>query len=257
MIALITGASSGIGEELARLAAHDGHDLVLVARSADKLNALANSLAREHGIRATALPEDLADPQAVDAIVDVLAARGIEIDILMNNAGFATYGAFAQTGVAEERDEIAVNITAPTLLMKRLLPRMLARRSGRILNVASTAAFQPGPLMAVYYASKAYLLLLSEAVANEVEGTGVTVTCLCPGPTRTGFQARAGVERMRLMKWSRVMDAATVARAGYEAMMAGRPLVVTGLLNKVVAQSIRISPRRVVTRVVRAINESR
>jgi short-subunit dehydrogenase len=257
MTALITGASSGIGEELAKLAAHDGHDLVLIARNADKLNALAESLAREHGIRATALPEDLSDADAADSIVDALAARNIGIDILINNAGFGTYGKFVETSIEEERNLINVNVTALTMLTKRLLPRMVARRSGRVLNVASTAAFQPGPLMAVYYASKAYVLWLSEAIASELEGTGVTVTCLCPGPTRTLFQARAKLEESRLLRITKMMDAASVARAGYEGMMAGRTLVIPGLMNKAGVQLVRLSPRSLVVKVARWIQESR
>jgi uncharacterized protein len=257
MTALITGASSGIGEELAKLAAHDGHDLVLIARNADRLNALAESLAREHGIRATALPEDLSDADAVDSIVDALAARNIDIDILINNAGFGTYGKFVETSLEEERNLIDVNVTALTMLIKRLLPRMVARRSGRVLNVASTAAFQPGPLMAVYYASKAYVLWLSEAIANELEGTGVTVTCLCPGPTRTLFQARAKLEESRLLRITKMMDAASVARAGYDGMMAGRTLVIPGLMNKAGVQLVRLSPRSLVVKVARWIQESR
>jgi uncharacterized protein len=257
MTALITGASSGIGEELAKLAAHDGHDLVLIARNADRLNALAESLAREHGIRATALPEDLSDADAVDSIVDALAARNIDIDILINNAGFGTYGKFVETSLEEERNLIDVNVTALTMLIKRLLPRMVARRSGRVLNVASTAAFQPGPLMAVYYASKAYVLWLSEAIANELEGTGVTVTCLCPGPTRTLFQARAKLEESRLLRLTKMMDAASVARAGYDGMMAGRTLVIPGLMNKAGVQLVRLSPRSLVVKVARWIQESR
>jgi short-subunit dehydrogenase len=257
MTTLITGASSGIGEELAKLTAHDGHDLVLIARNADKLNALAESLARQHGIRATALPEDLSDADAVDAIVDALAARNIDIDILINNAGFATYGKFVETSLEEERNLLNVNVTALTMLTKRLLPRMVARRSGRVLNVASTAAFQPGPLMAVYYASKAYVLWLSEAIANELEGTGVTVTCLCPGPTRTLFQARAKLEESRLLRMTKMMDAASVARAGYEGMMSGRTLVIPGLMNKAGVQLVRLSPRSLVVKVARWIQESR
>jgi uncharacterized protein len=257
MTALITGASSGIGEELARLAAADGQDVVLVARNLDKLNALAESLARAHGIRATALAEDLSSLDSVDVIVDVLAARGIIIDVLINNAGFATYGRFTETSAHDELQLINVNMTALTMLTKRFVGGMVERHRGAILNVASTAAFLPGPLMAVYYASKAYVLSLSEAIANELEGTGVTVTCLCPGPTRTGFQSRAGMEASRLLSVTAVMDAAAVARAGYEGMKAGKLLVIPGLMNKATAQVGRISPRRLVTRVVRMMQDSR
>jgi uncharacterized protein len=255
--ALITGASSGLGEEFAKLAAADKHDIVLVARSLDKLNALAETLAKAHGIRATALAEDLSRPESVDVIVDVLAARGITIDILINNAGFGTYGPFTETSAAEERQLIEVNITALSMLTKRFVKGMVERRRGWILNVASTAAFQPGPLMAVYYASKAYVLSFSEALANELEGSGVIVTCLCPGPTRTGFGERARMKESRLLEVKWVMDAPAVARAGYEGLKAGRTLVVPGLMNKVGVQVLRISPRRVVARVVRAMQERR
>ena len=255
MISLITGASSGIGEQLAMLAAADKHDVVLVARSADKLNALAEALARQHGIRATALAEDLSDPAAVDVIADVLAARKIDVDVLVNNAGFGTWGPFVESDVREPRNLIQVNVTAVTMLTRRLAPGMVARRRGRILNVASTAAFQPGPLMATYYASKAYVLSFSEALANELDGSGVTVTCLCPGPTATGFAARAGNRRSRLFALGAVMDAATVARAGYDGMNEGRRLVVPGLTNKIVAQAVRFSPRGLVTAIARRLNE--
>jgi hypothetical protein len=257
MTTMITGASSGLGAEFARLAAADKSDVVLVARSVDKLNVIGAALERDHGVRATILAEDLAQPDCAGVIADALAARGIEIDSLINNAGFGTYGPFAETSLEEERQMIDVNIAALTMLMKRLVPGMVARRRGRILNVASTAAFQPGPLMAVYYASKAYVLSLSEALAEELAGTGVTVTCLCPGPTRTGFQARARMERSGLFKVLSVMDAATVARQGYAGMKAGRTLVIPGLLNKLTAQAIRFTPRRVAPKVVRAMQDQR
>ncbi len=256
MTTLITGASSGLGEEFARLAAADKSDLILVARSVDKLNALAESLARDNGVRAIALGEDLSRPDAVDVIADVLAARAMEVDTLINNAGFATFGPFATTSVAEERQEIDVNVTALTLLTKRLLPGMIARRRGRIMNVASTAAFQPGPLMAVYYATKAYVLSLSYALGDELQGTGVTVTCLCPGPTRTGFQARAHMEKARLFKVAYVMDAASVARVGYRGMKAGRRLVVPGLMNRIGTMS-HVLPMAWTARVARLLNKSR
>jgi short-subunit dehydrogenase len=255
MATLITGASSGIGEEIAKLAAADKQDVVLVARSADKLEALAETLARAHGIRATALAEDLSDPAAIDVIADVLAARKIEIDALVNNAGFGVWGRFVETDIEQQRQMLQVNVVALTMLTRRLLPLMLGRGRGRVLNVASTAAFQAGPLMATYYASKAYVLLFSEALTEELAGTGVTVTCLCPGPTETGFSARAGNQRSRLFAFGVVMDAYSVARAGYEAMKAGQPLVITGLVNKLLIQSLRISPRRLVTKFVRKLNE--
>jgi uncharacterized protein len=254
---LITGASSGIGEELAKLAAADGHDLVLVARSAEKLEALGESLARAHGIRATVLAEDLSDPAAADVIADVLAARQIDVDVLVNNAGFGTWGPFVESNVDEQRRLLYVNVFAVTMLTRRLAPLMVKRGRGRVLNVASTAAFEPGPLMATYYASKAYVLLFSEALADELSGSGVTVTCLCPGPTETGFSARAGNQRSRLFALGTVMDARSVARAGYDGMKAGRRLVIPGIVNKLTIQAARVSPRRFVTALVRKLNEKR
>jgi uncharacterized protein len=255
--ALITGASGGIGEELARLLAAAHIDVVLVARSADKLSALAVELVRAHGIQAHVLAQDLSLPSAPEAIVRDLAARGLAIDILINNAGFGTYGLFAETPADEEARLIQVNITALTLLTKLLLPPMLKRRHGRIMNVASTAAFQPGPLMAVYYASKAYVLSFSEALSNETAGTGVTVTCLCPGPTGTGFQERAQMKESQLFSTLGVASAADVARAGFDAMMAGQAIVVPGLVNKVGAQLPRVAPRAIVRRMMRSIMEKR
>lgn len=254
MITLITGASSGLGEQFARLAAADKSDLVFVARSADKLNALAEALARDHGIRVTVLVRDLSLPESIDAVDGDLRERSLEVDILINNAGFGTWGPFSETSAAEELQMINVNVTAVTLLTKRLVGGMIARRRGRILNVASTAAFQPGPLMAVYYATKAYVLSWSEAIARELEDSGVTVTCLCPGPTETGFQSRARMGRSRLFKTLSMMNAARVAREGYDGMNAGRRLVIPGLANKLTAQAPRFMPRRVVTRMVHRVN---
>jgi short-subunit dehydrogenase len=255
--ALITGASGGIGEELARLLAAARIDVVLVARSAGKLSALAGELARAYGVRAEAVAADLAQPSAADDIARELAARGLAIDILINNAGFGTYGPFAGTPAAEEARMIQVNIAALTMLTKVLLPPMLQRRRGRIMNVASTAAFQPGPLMAVYYASKAYVLSFSEALSNETAGSGVTVTCLCPGPTRTGFQDRAGMQESRLLTTLSVATAAEVARAGYDGMMAGRAIVIPGVANRIAVQLLRVTPRAVVRRVIRGIQDKR
>lgn len=255
--ALVTGASGGIGEELARLLAAGGANLVLVARSHDKLAALARDLSAAHRVQARALACDLSAPDATDRIVAELRAHGIAVDILVNNAGFATYGLFVETPADEEARLLQVNIVALTNLTKRLLPGMVERRHGRVLNVASTAGFQPGPLMAVYYASKAYVLSLSEALANETEGTGVSVTCLCPGPTRTGFQDRARMRESKLFTTLAVMNAADVARAGYDGMMAGRAIVIPGLSNKLAVQVLRVSPRAMATRVVRRLQERR
>lgn len=253
--ALITGASSGIGLDFARLFAEGGYDVVLVARTESKLKALADELGTKHGVRALAVAADLADPAAPGRLMERLEAEGVQVDVLVNNAGYAGYGAFAEMDARMELDMIQVNIMALTALTKAVLPGMLARDSGRILNVASTAAFQPGPLMAVYYATKAYVLSFSEALANETQGTGVTITCLCPGPTKTGFQERAKMEESKLVKGKEIMDSLTVARAGYEGLHEGRAVVIPGFMNKMLVQSVRFLPRRTVTNIVRKVQD--
>ena len=253
--ALITGASSGIGAEIAREFAAHGYDVVLVARGKERLMALAGELEAAHGIAARVLEADLARPQAPDEIYQQVGRQGVTVDVLVNNAGFATYGPFAETDLLTERDMLQVNVVAVTHLTKLFLRDMLARGHGKVLNVASTAAFQPGPLMAVYFAAKAYVLSLSEALANEVQGTGVTVTALCPGPTPTGFQRRARMEDTRLMHSPLVTDVATVARVGYRALMAGKTVAIPGWTNRALIFAVRLTPRGLVTRIVRQINE--
>jgi uncharacterized protein len=254
-LALVTGASSGIGADLARELAQGGHDLVLAARGADKLRALGDELEKTHAIRAHVIAADLAEPNAAETLVAELARRQLNVDILVNNAGYALYGPFAETDAADELRMIQLNIVALTQLTKLLVPGMLARKQGRILNVASTAAFQPGPLMAVYYASKAYVLSFSEALANECAGSGVTVTALCPGPTRTGFQARANMEKSKLVSGKEIMTSAAVARIGYRALMKGKAVVIPGASNKMMAQAVRFLPRSTVTKLVRSAQE--
>jgi hypothetical protein len=251
---LITGASGGIGYELAKLFARDHHNLVLVARSPDKLAQVAIEL-QAYGVTVKTITLDLAAPPAPQFLFDQLAREGIAIDILINNAGFGTYGEFAQVPESEIAGQIDLNITALTRLTRLFLPPMLQRRSGKIMNVASTAAFQPGPLMAVYYATKAFVLSFSEAVANELRGSGVTVTCFCPGATHTGFAKRAGSERSRLFKQLGAMSAEKVARDGYRALMEGRTLAISGVHNWIVAQSSRIAPRKLVTAISRWVSE--
>jgi uncharacterized protein len=252
--ALVTGASSGIGRDLAVLLARGGYDVVLVARTGQALDALGGELARTCGARALTVAADLSDPAAPAAVYDAVRARGIAVEALVNNAGFGLNGRFAETSLDTELRMIGVNVAALTALTKLFLPPMLARRRGRILNLASTAAFLPGPFMAVYYATKAYVLSFSEALAEELRGTGVTVTTLAPGPTRTRFDARADASRTRLYRQQLSMDSAAVAEAGYEGMMRGRRIVIPGLVNKAIVQSLRVSPRRIVTRVTRALN---
>src|SRR6516164_5527071 len=215
---LITGASGGIGYELAKLFARDRHNLVLVARSADKLAQVATEL-QAYGVKVKTIALDLAAPPVPKFLFDQLHREGITIEILINNAGFGAFGEFAEMREEEILGQIGLNITALTELTRLFLPTMIARRSGRVMNVASTAAFQPGPLMAVYYATKAYVLSFFEAIANEVRGSGVIVTCFCPGATHTGFAHRSGTENSRLFKQFGVMSAEKVARDGYRALM--------------------------------------
>ena len=253
--ALVTGASSGIGLELVRLFARDGYHVALVARSEEKLQEIARDLELRMGATSTVVAADLADPTAPPEIRRRLEGQGLEVDVLVNNAGYGCYGLFVETDAVDELKMIQVNVAALTQLTKLFLPGMLRRKRGAVLNVASTAAFQPGPLMAVYYATKAYVLHFSEALANELQGTGVTVTALCPGPTKTGFQAGAKMEESRLARGPWVMDAARVARAGYDGVRRGKGIVIPGLVNRLLAQSTRFTPRALVTRIVRGMQE--
>lgn len=254
--ALITGASFGIGLELARIFAREGHNLVLVARSADKLRQVASELEKAHGARSLILASDLSDPGAAAYVLDQTTRANIVVDILVNNAGFGQYGLFSDSDLEECLRQIQLNVTTLTHLTRLYLPEMIERKTGRILNVASTAAFQAGPLMAVYFATKAYVLHFSEALANELSGTGVTVTCLCPGATATEFHKRAKATEMKLLAMGS-MDAHTVAEDGYRALMAGKPVVISGFKNWLVAQSVRFSPRRLVTAIARKTQESK
>ena len=254
--ALITGASSGIGLDLTRLFAAGGFDLILVARSEAKLRQTAVELEREFGIGVTVLPGDLARPETPSLLMALLEEQGRSVDVLVNNAGYGLAGNFAQeTDLRTELEMIQVNITALTHLTKLLLPLMVERKRGRIMNVASTAAFQPGPLMAVYYATKAYVLSFSEAIAEELTGSGVTVTALCPGPTATGFAEAAEATNRRLFKLKTPMSSMEVARAGYAGLMRGQRIVIPGLANKFLAQSVRFAPRRLATKITRALQE--
>jgi short-subunit dehydrogenase len=252
-VALITGASAGIGREIARILARD-HDLVLTARRETELRALAAELAPA---TCHVMPFDLADPAAARKISDAVNAAGLSIDVLVNNAGFGDHGPFAEADLVKMLRMIQVNITALTELTGLVLPGMLERKKGRILNVGSVAGFQPGPLMAVYYATKAYVNSFSEALANEVAGTGVTATCLAPGATESEFDAAAGMPPRRSTALNAVADARSVAEAGVRAMMRGQRLVVTGLRNKLLLFAERFTPRGTVIRAVRRLQEKR
>jgi short-subunit dehydrogenase len=253
--ALVTGASAGIGRELAKLFVRDHYNLVLVARTNHRLAQFADELQRQFGITAKSFPLDLTAPSAGQFLFDQLIRENVFVDVLVNNAGYGKRGLFSDIPWEEGLGQIQLNITALTHLTKLFLGLMLEQKSGKILNVASTAGFQPGPLMAVYYATKAYVISFSEALTNELRGTGVTVTCLCPGATDTEFQKRAGTEESLLFRRMHPADAKSVARDGYAALMKGKPLVISGLKNWLLAESLRISPRRVVTSVSRRFIE--
>jgi hypothetical protein len=243
--ALVTGASSGIGLEFARTLARNSHDLVLVARSEGPLHALAAELAQRHGARAVVVPADLAEADAVREVAETVAAQGLAVDVLVNNAGAGLLGDFAASDRDRQLAMLQLNVTSLTDLSHRFLGGMLERGRGRIINVASTAAFQPGPLMAVYYATKAYVLQFSLGLAEEVAGRGVTVTALCPGPTATGFQRNSAFgDRSDWVRSLPVPDAAAVAEAGWSGALKGRRIVIPGAMNKLTAQGTRFVPRR-------------
>jgi short-subunit dehydrogenase len=245
---LITGASSGIGLELARIFAQNGHSLILAARNQKRLEEIAAVL---KSVPVQIVAKDLSRIGAAEELFQVAP----KCDILVNNAGYGVYGKFAETPLADELGMMQLNMRTLVILTKLYLPAMIAARNGRIMNVASTAAFQPGPLMAIYFATKAFVLSFSEAIANELKGTGVTVTALCPGPTATGFQERGKMENSGLVKGKKIMDGRTVAEAGYRALMAGKTIEIPGFQNKLLTQSLRVSPRAVVTNMVRHMQE--
>jgi hypothetical protein len=254
--ALVTGASSGIGVELARIHAQRGGDLVLVARRQDRLEALKTELEQAHGVTAHVLAKDLTDREAAKQIHDELASRGVQIDYLINNAGFGNGGFFHEQDWATNEAMIMVNVVALAALTRLFVPDMIARGGGRILNVASMAAFLPGPLQAIYYATKAFVVSFSEAIGNELRRTGVTVTALCPGPVDTEFIERANLRKAK--GFARTVSAADVAQTGYDAMLTGKPIVVPGIVNKIIIHFLlRITPRRRATKISRKMMEKK
>jgi uncharacterized protein len=250
---LVTGASSGIGLELARLFAADGSALVLVARSIVKLEALAAELRDAHKVDVRVEAADLIDPGAPRRLHEALERGGVAVDVLVNNAGFGAIGPVASLDTKRQLDMVSVNVAALTHLSRLFLPGMLARARGGILNVSSTAGFQAGPNMAVYYATKAYVLSFSEALTEEVRDKGVTVTCLCPGPTDTGFKEEAGMEGVALFRLG-AMDAPTVARIGHRAFRSRRAVVIAGFGNKVPTFLERFAPRALIRKVTKRLN---
>jgi hypothetical protein len=255
--ALVTGGSGGIGLEIAKELARKGFDLILVARKRDTLEAAAGQLEGKFDIKAHVFAADLRRTEAPEQIFDFLHNENISVEALVNNAGFGLGGEFSETELQRELDMIQVNIAALTHLTKLFLAPMVRRRDGKILNVASTAAFQPGPLMAVYYATKAYVLSFSQALAEELRDTGVTVTALCPGPTQTDFADAAQMTNSRLFTTFGVADADDVARYGVAAMLRGKRLAIPGIRNKVLAQANRLAPRALSAKLARLAQESR
>lgn len=247
----------GIGLELARQFATHGHDVILVARHRDTLEAAAAELSRDHGISTHVLVADLSDPGAPETLFDDVRNAGLHADYLVNNAGFGLGGEFSETDVGHELQMIQLNIAALVHLTKLFLPRMLERRAGRIMQVASIAAFQPGPMMAVYYASKGFVLSFSQALSEELRDSGVTVTALCPGPTATNFADTAGISNSMVFEHSGIASAGTVARYGYEAMMRGKRIAIPSVRDRVLVQAQRLVPRAMVTKIVRKLQENR
>jgi short-subunit dehydrogenase len=254
--ALITGASAGLGADFARLFAADRHHLLLVARRKDRLDQLAAELTKVHGIQAHVLALDLQSPDAIARIVAEVDRLGLEIEFLVNNAGFGDTGSFVEADANRLLGMLQVNVMALTALTRALLPRMVSRGHGRVLNLGSTAGFQPGPYMAVYYASKAYVNSFTEALSYELKGTGVTATVSCPGATATEFGAVAGNDKSALFKVG-AMGSEIVAAQAYHAMLAGRPLVVHGALNAVSAFAVRLAPRWLIRTISAALNQTK
>lgn len=252
---LITGASAGIGYEFAKIFAAKKYNLVLVARSEDKLKQIAQELKELYQVKVKIIVKDLSLPHSATEILGELKKENIHIDILINNAGVGLQGFFAETSLKKELNMLQLNIVSLTELTKLLLPDMIKNKYGKILNVASVAAFFPGPCMAVYFASKAYILSFSQAINNELEGTGVSCTALCPGGTKTDFFKAGEMENSQLARNMKMADPASVAQEGYVGLMKNKPIVICGLYNKIQIFAIRFIPRFILTRITRHVHE--
>jgi uncharacterized protein len=253
--ALVTGASNGIGLELARIHASKGGNLVLVARNLEKLNDIKAELEKKFNIKVYIIGKDLSKLDAALEVYNETNQQKIQVDYLINNAGFGDFGMFVETDWQKELQMINLNITTLTQFTKLYVQDMVKRGNGKIMNVASTAAFQSGPTMAVYYATKAYVLSFSEAVDNEVSDKGVTVTTLCPGATESGFQAAAAMEESALVKGKKLPSAKEVAEYGYTSMMNGKTVAIHGMMNYIMANSVRFTPRAMVVKLTRLIQD--
>jgi short-subunit dehydrogenase len=254
--ALVTGASNGIGLELARCFAANGYDLVLVARNRARLMEIGAEFQDKYGINVRISPKDLSHTKAPQELFEELSEAGLTIHTLVNNAGFGGYGEFAASDLQHELEMMQLNMVALTHLTKLFLPQIIAGKGG-VLNVASTAAFQPGPLMAVYFATKAYVLSFTEALAEELAPRGVKVSVLCPGPVPSGFQDRANLHGSPMLKSPAVLDAATVAKIGFDGLKSGKRVVIAGTLNKLGVQMLRMAPRNMVTKMAKKIQEKK
>ena len=251
---LITGASGGIGKELCEEFAKDGYDLILAARSVEKMQSHASALQARHGINVSVIGVDLESAKGAEQLHAQVKQMGITLSALVNNAGYGTFGEFKDTDLSSMLAMMQLNMATVVVLTKLFLPDLLATR-GKLLNVASTAAFQPGPFMTVYYATKSFVLFFSEGLACELEGTGVTVTALCPGPTESGFQRKAAMQASALVKNRKLPSAESVASSGYRAMKRGKRVHVTGFVNNLMAQSVRFTPRNWVTALLKQVTK--
>lgn len=254
-VALVTGASMGIGLELAREHAKTGNDLVLVARNGEKLNELKIDFESAYNISVYIIAKDLARRESPKEIYNELKQKQIDITYLINNAGFGDFGMFVDADYLKLQQMIDLNISTLTEMTHLFLKDMIRKKVGKVMNVASTAAFQSGPTMAVYYATKAYVLSFTEAVNNEVSNTGVTLTALCPGATESGFQAAAAMEESKLVKGKKLPTSSDVAKYGYKAMMNGKVVAIHGFMNAILANSVRFMPRSIVVRVTRMMQD--
>ena len=254
-ITIITGASAGIGADLAREAAKRGWDVLLTARREDRLRQLSEELSRAHRVKAHVVSVDLSTPDGAAALLDAVSNRGYFVEGLINNAGFGQRGDVAVAGTARQLSMIDLNVRALTELTARVLPGMIERRHGRILNVASIAAFQPGPHMAVYYATKAYVLSFTEALHEEVRDMGIKVSALCPGPTTSEFFEAAGMTDMRVLKSGVVASSRKVAADGIRGLEAGRAVNVSGAINSLTAAAVRFLPRFAARRIAGALQK--
>jgi len=251
--ALITGASNGIGLELAILHASKGGNLVLVARNKYKLDELKATLQNEYKVDVYTIGKDLSVVDSAQEVYDEIKSNNIQIDYLINNAGFGDFGMFSETDWNKEAQMIHLNITTLTQFTKLYVHDMLLRGSGKIMNVASTAAFQPGPTMAVYCATKAYVLSFTEAISNEIVGSGITATVLCPGATESGFQTAAAMEKSELFNGKKIPTSKSVAAYGYAAMLNGKTIAIHGILNNIMSRAVGFLPRALVLKTSREI----